>query len=238
MSKILIVKAGGTFPDYAGKRNDFEHWTAAGMGLGADQWEAVNVQAGAPLPDFAEFAGCAVTGSHDMVTDEAPWMLETMALLRRAADAGFPVLGICFGHQLLAHGLGGEAGYHPEGLEIGTADITLTEAARQDPLFSGLPEVFPGHVTHSQTALRLPKGATLLATGSHDPHQAFRLGQSVWGVQFHPEFDGPAIREYIARRSDFLKEQGRDVAAILATVRDTPESASLLKRFATHCLTR
>lgn len=238
MSKILIVKAGGTFPDYAGVRGDFEDWTAEGMGLPEGGRKAVNVQAGEPLPDPAGFAGCVVTGSHDMVTDDRPWMVETAAWLRRAANAGFPVLGICFGHQLLAHGLGGEAGYHPEGLEIGTADITLTEAAAEDPLFRKLPNRFPAHVTHSQTALKLPEGATLLGTGSHDPHQAFRLGESVWGVQFHPEFDTSAIKEYIARRKDNLIEQGRDADEILSTVRDTPESASLLKRFADYCLDR
>ena len=179
-----------------------------------------------------------ITGSHDMVTDALPWIADTAAWIRRAVDAGLPLLGICFGHQLMADALGGRADYHPGGVEIGTADITRTRASAEDPLFRGLPEVFPGHVTHSQTALKLPEGATLLATGSHDPHQAFRVGSSAWGVQFHPEFDAPAIREYIARREAELAASGRDVAAIRATVRDTPHSASLLKRFADYCLAR
>jgi GMP synthase (glutamine-hydrolysing) len=61
------------------------------------------------------------------------------------------------------------------------------------------------------------------------------VGESAWGVQFHPEFDAPAIREYIRRRGADLGEQGGDLAAIRATVRDTPESASLLRRFADYC---
>lgn len=238
MHKFLILKVGGTFPDYGAERGDFEHWTAEGMGLGPDEWESVNGQVGEPLPDPARYAGCAITGSHDMVTDGFPWIEAASAWLRRAVDAGLPLFGICFGHQLMAHALGGEAGYHPAGLEIGTADITRTESSNLDPLFRELPELFPGHVTHSQTALRLPEGAALLATGSHDPHQSFRVGMHAWGVQFHPEFDSPAIREYVARRRAELAAGGLDAEAILAAVRDTPASASLLRRFTDYCRTR
>jgi GMP synthase (glutamine-hydrolysing) len=235
MQKILIVKTGGTFADYAAERGDFEDWTAQGMALADGSWTSVDVRGGESLPEPADYAGGVITGSHDMVTDPLPWIADTAAWIRRAVAAGLPLLGICFGHQLMADALGGRADYHPGGLEIGTADITRSGASDGDPLFCGLPEVFPGHVTHAQTALKLPEGATLLATGSHDPHQAFRMGESAWGVQFHPEFDAPAIREYIRRRGADLGEQGCDVAAIRATVRDTPESASLLRRFADYC---
>ena len=238
MKKILIVKTGGTYADYAAGRGDFEDWTALGLSLPDGGWTCIDVRDGAVLPDPAGLAGAVITGSHDMVTDPLPWITDTKAWTRRAVDAGLPLLGICFGHQLMADALGGRAAYHPSGLEIGTADITRTAGSDQDPLFGGLPEVFPGHVTHSQTALKLPEGATLLATGTHDPHQAFRVGRSAWGVQFHPEFDAPAILEYIARREDELAKQTRGAAAIRATVRDTPESASLLKRFADYCLSR
>jgi GMP synthase (glutamine-hydrolysing) len=238
MQKFLIVKTGGTFADYAARRGDFEDWTARGMSLADGSWESVDIQAGAPLPDPAGYAGAVITGSHGMVTDALPWIADAAAWIRKAVEAGLPLFGICFGHQLMADALGGRADYHPDGVEIGTADITRTRASDDDPLFRGLPEVFPGHVTHSQTALKLPEGAVLLATGSHDPHQAFRVGDSAWGVQFHPEFDAPAIREYIRRRKAELEASGRDVAAIRDTVRDTEQSASLLRLFADYCLAR
>jgi GMP synthase (glutamine-hydrolysing) len=235
MKKLLIIKTGGTFDEYAAEQGDLEHWTARGMELDTGQWECVDVQAGERLPAPAGYIGCAITGSHDMVTDNARWIRDASAWVSKAVDARLPMLGICFGHQLMADALGGKAGYHPNGLEIGTAIVTRTEASDNDPLFSTLPKVFPGHVTHSQTALAIPPGAALLATGSHDPHQAFRVGENAWGVQFHPEFDVAAILHYIDLREETIAEQGLDVDAVRKTVKETPESASILKRFADYC---
>lgn len=238
MDKFLTVKTGGTFPDYAQKHKDFEHWTVAGMGLADGQWECVNVQEGEPLPDPTGFAGCVITGSHDMVTDRLDWMLATEVWIRRAAKAGLPMLGICFGHQILASALGGEAGFHPGGLEMGTVDITVTEAGRKDVLLGPLAPSFKGNMAHSQTVLGLPEDAVLLATGTHEPNQSYRVGDHVWGVQFHPEFNGEVIAMYRQDQRDKAVAEGRDPAALRIVAEDTPESASLLERFAEYCRTR
>lgn len=235
MRPFLIIKTGSTFGPTARALGDFEHWTAAAMGLTRDQWHPVNVQAGEPLPDPADYAGCAITGSHDMVTDPHPWIADTADWLRRAADHGLPVFGICFGHQLLGMALGGQSGYHPDGPEIGTVPVTLTDAAADDPLFCALPRTFPAHVTHSQTVLALPPEATLLGASAHDPHQAVRFAPSCWGVQFHPEFRARATRHYVREQADKLSAQGQDPAAVEAGVVETPESTGLLERFAQHC---
>jgi len=237
MSKtFLIVKTGGTYAEYAAAHGDFEQWTARNMGLAPDQWTSVDVRTGASLPEPGGFAGVAVTGSHDMVTDDLPWIEPTARWIARAVAADVPVFGICFGHQLMAHALGGESGYHPDGPEIGTVPVTPTPAAADDPLFSALPTPFPAHVTHSQTALRLPPGAALLARSAHDPHQAFRLGRCAWGVQFHPEFDEDITRVYTRAQADELRKMGQDPAAVEADVRPTPEAAGLLTAFARFCL--
>ena len=238
MEQILIVRTGGTFPEYAEKHKDFEHWTVQGMGLADGDWQCVNVRAGEILPDPERFAGAVITGSHDMVTDDTAWIRHAGDWVVRAVDANLPLLGICFGHQLMANALGGRADFHPDGVEIGTADIVLTDEGRRDALLGGLPPVFKGHVTHAQSALEIPPGAVLTATGSYDPHQGFRVGEHAWGVQFHPEFGADAIRYYIDQRESSLREEGRDVAAIRATVCDTPESASLLRRFTAYCRDR
>jgi GMP synthase (glutamine-hydrolysing) len=233
---ILVLKAGSTFDHLIPAKGDFEHWTAQGMGLAPDQWICADVRRGEPLPDPATLAGCVVTGSHDMATDDADWMLATGRWLAAAMDAGLPMLGICFGHQLMAHALGGRADYHPDGPEIGTVPVTLSHEAARDPLFASLPPVFAAHVTHSQTASVLPPGSAVLATSDHDRHQAFRLGRHAWGVQFHPEFDAEATRHYVTAQAAKITAHGNDPDAVRASVRDTPESASLLRLFAGYCL--
>lgn len=233
---MLILKTGSTFDGLAAVRGDFEHWTAQAMGLDPGQWVRADVRLGEPLPDPARLAGCVITGSHHMVTDDADWMLAAGRWLSLAMDAGLPLLGICFGHQLMAHALGGRAAYHPDGPEIGTVAVTLTAQAADDPLFSAMPPVFPAHVTHSQTALALPPQSVILATSDHDPHQAFRLGSRAWGVQFHPEFDAEATGHYVTAQAAKIVAHGGDPEAVRASVRETPESADLLRRFAGYCL--
>lgn len=235
MERFLIIKTGGTFEEFTHEHGDFEHWTANGMGMTLKDCLCVDVRTDALLPDPATIAGCVITGSHDMVTDDLPWITTTAQWLREAVKTDLPILGICFGHQLMAHALGGEAGFHPEGLEIGTVDVTLTEDGMADPLIGGLPSFFKGHVTHSQTALSLPPNATVLAASSHDPHQSFRVGNHAWGVQFHPEFDAEAIRYYIEQLKEKITAQGGNAKNLQDTVVETPESASVLKRFAAYC---
>lgn len=238
MQRFLIVKTGGTFPDYARENEDFEHWTARAMGLAEDQWDAVDVRAGADLPVCDDYAGTVITGSHDMVTDAMPWITVTGQWICQAVAAEHPLLGICFGHQLMAQALGGEAGYHPDGPEIGTVPVTLTPEAADDPLFSVLPHTFPAHVTHSQCALSLPPEAILLARSMHEAHQAFRIGPNAWGVQFHPEFNANASRNYVRMQTEKLLDMGLAPAAVEAGVTDTPESTGLLRKFVGLCAGR
>src|SRR5690606_16180821 len=133
---------------------------------------------------------------------------------------------------------GGEVDYRPQGMEIGSVPIDKTAEAGNDPLFANLPQHFMANVVHSQRVRRLPPDATLLANNAFEPHQAFRVGRSSWGVQFHPEFDDEAMRCYVDRLADDLTAKGVDVAAKRREVVPTAEAASLLQRFghlaATH----
>lgn len=235
MKPFLIVKTGGTFSDYSNLHGDFEDWTACAMALAPDQWECVNLQAGEKLPAPGDYAGIVLTGAHEMVTDDRKWIHDTAKWVRESVAGGFPMLGICFGHQLMAMALGGEAGFHPEGPEIGTMDIRLTEAAPHDPLFSQMPGIFPGHTTHYQCALTMPPKAVLICASEHEPHQAFRVGDHAWGVQFHPEFDAEAMRLYLTRQEETIAEHGGNVAQLLSNVRETKESTGLMKLFVSYC---
>jgi GMP synthase (glutamine-hydrolysing) len=170
-----------------------------------------------------------------MVTQNLDWSLRVEAWLVPVVTAGIPVLGICYGHQLLAKAMGGKVDFHPGGLEIGTTSITLTADALSDPLFQGLPQVFKIHTCHSQTVLALPPGAAPLANNTHDPHHAFRLGCAAWGVQFHPEYTPDIMAGYIRNMSPMIQALGKDPAEAQQQVTDTPEAAQVLTRFAGLC---
>lgn len=221
------------------RHRGFPHWIRVAAGLEPDAAVVVNVEAGAPLPERTgrqgrAFAGVIVTGSGAMVTDRAPWSEQSAQWLREAAHEGLPVFGICYGHQLLAHALGGEVGYNPTGREMGTVDVHLHPQAENDPLFARLPARFPAQATHLQSVLSAPAGATVLARSEQDACHAFRWGEHAWGVQFHPEFSARHMRGYVHARREALAREGRDPAALAAGVRATPLARRVLRRFVRH----
>jgi GMP synthase (glutamine-hydrolysing) len=232
MKRLLIVKTGGTLPELRARRGDYEAWIAEGMGLAPGEVDVVDVASGEPLPASDAPAGVVVTGSSAMVSHREVWSERAGEWLARAALGGTPVLGICYGHQLLAHALGGEVGRNPRGREIGTVVVRTLDVAQQDPLLRVWNHAEPAHVTHLESVLALPAGAVRLAESDLDPVQAFRVGERAWGVQFHPEFDAQTARSYIAARRDKLRTEGLDPDALLTGVRDTPGGPRILRRFA------
>lgn len=231
MKKLLIIKTGYAIKGIPPELLDFEHWTAAAAGLALEQCQTVTVIDGEVLPDALSCRGIVVTGSAAMVSDRHAWSEYTAQWLLGAMKSGVPILGICYGHQLLAHALGGHVDYHPRGREMGTKVIHRAPAALHDELFNVLPERFPAHVTHMQSVLRLPPATEVLAWNSFEAHHAVRFAPRVWGVQFHPEFTGTAMSHYLRIRSTALQQEGHDPTELLAAVTETAESEQLLRRF-------
>jgi GMP synthase (glutamine-hydrolysing) len=231
---LLFLQVGHTFEEIARERGDYDVWFKRALVGAQDQDDFVTLRAfdGAALPSHFAYRGIVISGSWSMVTDREPWSEAAAHYLRAAQSAGVPILGVCYGHQLLAHAFGGEVGYNPAGRHAGTADVVTTAAARSDALFSVLPEQLVVQVSHSQRVLALPEGALLLAHTARDPFHAFRLGDRTWAVQFHPEFDPEVSRRYIALRREKILAEGLDPDALIAGVRESDHGARLLARFA------
>lgn len=231
--RVVILKTGTTYPDIRNTFGDFDAWFVQGLSDDLDLSVADVVND--PLPgEPTDWDGVVVTGSPAMVSDREPWSEKTAQWINQAVTASIPLLGVCYGHQLLAHALGGEAGYHPEGRESGTHQVCLLDAASKDPLFSQLPSEFPAHLTHLQSALRLPANAVLLARSGFEPHQAFRVGPHAWGVQFHPEFTDKVMAAYLKVQRPELEKEGLDAGQLLNSVRPAPDASRLLRLFSDY----
>jgi len=232
MKHILIIKTGSTMPTLRQKRGDFEDWILTGMQSDKIEVTILDVTKGTPLPSPEHLYGIVITGSHAMVTEHQDWCEETAQWLRGSFEKQIPTLGICYGHQLLAYAAGGRVGNNPNGLEFGTVDVHLNEIAEKDPLFKDLPRTIQVHVSHTQSIFNLPPGTRTLASNSMETHHAFVLGDCVWGMQFHPEFDAEITRAYIGEHREAILQEGNNTDRLIETCVDTPHGSRLLQQFA------
>ena len=232
MKKLLIVNVGSAPEQQIRKFGDFETWAEKAIGevpLNIVFHDGVRN----PLPDDTSLAGIVIMGSLSMVTEETDWMKRLSGEIVKLTDHNIPVLGICFGHQLLAYAFGGKAGFNPNGLEVGTVKITRHTESDHDPIFSTLPKQFLAQTIHFQSALTLPENAVKLAESSLDRHHAFRIGNCTWGVQFHPEFSADIMTDMLANVKEelgsalFNKKQQQVV--------ETDDARKILVQFARIC---
>jgi GMP synthase (glutamine-hydrolysing) len=231
---VLILKAGTLAPvsdEFVLRHGDTEDTFIKSAGLGADEVEVVDVFRDVALPPVGQHAAVIVTGASAMVTEQAPWMLRTAEWLRRAVAQEQMVLGVCFGHQLLAHALGGTVGPLPAGIEAGSVSVSLHEGLEDDPLFGAVPASSRFQSHHYQVVLAPPPGAAILGRTALDPHQVLRHGPRVWGVQFHPELDLAMMKMLMDALWDDHAAFGIDPTALDAGLSETAEGPALLRRF-------
>jgi GMP synthase (glutamine-hydrolysing) len=227
---IVIIKTGEPVPRVLESRGHFHDLIAHAIG---DAWSGgygvVDVrEEGAAFPAPNAAAAFVITGSAANVPNREPWMLRTEAWLREVVASGAPTFGICFGHQILAQALGGEVQRNPRGREMGTVSI---ERLAEDPIFAGVPARFAANVTHVDSVVRLPPGATVLARSALESHQTIRFAERCYGVQFHPEMDAEVMRAYVETRREILEIERFDVDAMLGAIEDAEAGRETLRNF-------
>ena len=232
----LILKTGSAIPELIGRRGDFEHYFAKALGLSERQYDVLDARFALRLPQPAGVDAVIVTGSASAVHDHEPWSVQTGVFLKAVIAAGRPVLGVCYGHQLIADALGGRTGRNPNGREIGLVLVSVLEV---DPLLEGLPPVFPAFATHQDAVLEAPPLARVLAGNLNSPVQAMALGPRTRPGQFHPEFDADLMRSYLdARASVVDAELGPGAARRLREqVVDVDTGRIILSNFVRFCVT-
>ena len=229
--RVVVLRCGDAVPSVAARRGEFFGWIKDAVGDERTvEWSEVDARTSAPGSADAFI----ITGSASSVTERAAWMLRAEEFLREASAANVPILGICFGHQLLGQALGGRVEKNSKGREIGTVRLSLDDQARHDPLFGGLPQSIDINMTHVDTVAILPEGAQVLAQTNLEPRAAFRIEERrTWGVQFHPEIDGDAMRGYLAARESPIRSEGLPYDDILRAAVDTPHGPAILRAFVT-----
>ncbi len=227
---LLLVQMGHPPEDVRTAVGEQPQWFSAALGEPGPV-RVVCPFAGERLPATGTFRAAVITGSWAMVTDHAPWSEQTAEWTREAVLAGVPVLGVCYGHQLMAYALGGVVDYHPQGSEVGQIAVVLNAAAQHDPLLHDLPGTFDSFLSHEQSVIVPPPGAVVLGASSHDPHQIIRYSPTALSVQFHPEFTAPVMNKIINSRSERMAMKDKDRDALLSNVSETPVARSILQRF-------
>lgn len=236
---ILILKTGEAPPSVQQSRGDFEDWIAIGLGRSLTSLEVASVYKGDSLPPLDSISGVVITGSAAMVTERPDWSEASARWLAEIVEADrVPVLGLCYGHQLLAHALGGEVGSNPKGREMGTVDVVLDGERMENAAGSADPSpifeagVFHAHMSHVESVLRPPGDAKILGHSALDPHSVLEFGPRQWGVQFHPEFDCEIMQGYVEARREILTGEGFDPDRIIKEVVETEAATRVLARFA------
>ncbi|WP_448640127.1 type 1 glutamine amidotransferase [Geodermatophilus sp. URMC 63] len=211
MARLLVVVPHETDPP--ARLGDW--LTQAGLEL-----DERRLGAGDDLPETLDGVdGLLVLGGPQSATDDAgtsPELVGVRRVLAKALRDDLPTLAVCLGAQLLAEVGGGRVRPGVDGPEVGATLVAKRDTAASDPLFGPLPlspDVIQFH--HDEIA-ELPPGATLLASNPAYPHQAFRVGRHVYGLQFHIETTPEIVAEWAERDVVGVASTPFDAATVTA----------------------
>ncbi|MCS6911755.1 MAG: type 1 glutamine amidotransferase [Myxococcales bacterium] len=240
--RILLYKNGEADRDALGELGCYECWFA--RALPAEVTLEVHRGFERPRRPLSGYDGLLLSGSPRSLVEPEPWMDEAAELVREAARSGLATLGVCFGHQLIAHAFGGRVRRNPRGWEVGTVSVWLTARGRQDPLFCGLDEgggMLRVNQSHRDEVAELGPGMTVLASNEHSAVQAVALGDHVRGVQFHPEMGPGELQRLVRQRQALLDAEAaqrgqpdRRAEAVLRRTAETPSGPRLLRNWLDH----
>lgn len=195
----------------------FRHAPLEGIGLIADALERHHIASRtadlyldhAAAPDIADAAGLILMGGPMSANDDLPWLRHEIGAIQQAVQRAIPVLGVCLGAQLIARALGARVYRNPK-KEIGWSRLDWTEAAQDDPLFTGFRDPETVFQWHAET-FDLPAGAELLAHGDVCRNQALRAHGNVYALQFHLEVTPEIVADWL--RQDAACGELREAAA-------------------------
>jgi GMP synthase-like glutamine amidotransferase len=202
--KIGIIETGEVSPELKSRHGDYPAMFEALLGAvdPALEFATVRVVAGEMPASPGQADAWLMTGSRHGVYDDLPWIEPLKQFLRDCIAARVPVVGICFGHQILAEALGGRAVKSDRGWGLGVQDYSLVT---RPGWLEHVPDTFSVHALHQDQVVALPPGATVLATSEHCPYAALAYGDpenpDALTLQPHPEYDAGFMGELLTLRA-------------------------------------
>jgi len=174
------------------------------------------------------------SGEYYVSRENMPGFLDFLDFLREVVEQGFPCFASCYGYQCLIKALGGDVVEDVDNSEVGTYELSLTEAGSQDPLFRQLGPTFHAQMGHKDRALEQPDRIPNLVESHRSPFQALRIpGKPIWATQFHPELTQGTnldrFKHYLEGYSGHMDEL--EVKETFQRFKESPGASSLLRRF-------
>ena len=230
MSGTILLVHNGT--ERTGSEH-LERWaTAAGFAV-----VTVWAYAGELPAEAHGWAGMIVTGSPHGVHDDLPFIATEMAFLRAAAETATPVLGLCFGTQILGAALcGKDQVFRRASCEVGFLPLRLTREAAGDLLLAGAADPLRMLVWHNDEVRHDHADMRILASSELCPNQIWRWRDApVWGVQGHPEVTPALAPRWLENCRQALTKDGADTDALIAQSTDGARAGFLLDAFLEIC---
>ncbi|MEY2476703.1 MAG: hypothetical protein QOG87_2018 [Actinomycetota bacterium] len=178
-----------------------------------------------------ECDGWLATGSRHSVYEDLDWIASAARFVRDVRAAEIPFVGVCFGHQLLAHALGGTVARHDGGWGAG---IRRLDIVRTESWMEPAADACQLHFMHQDQVTEAPDGAIVLGRADHCEVAMFRVGDTMLGVQAHPEFTVAYAEALLTDRTERIGgDRATEALASLTTPTDEAVVAAWVARFLT-----
>jgi GMP synthase (glutamine-hydrolysing) len=237
--RVTLIKVGETFSELKPRVGCYEDWFQKGLSPYVNDWQIVNAFQGEALPSPHTVEAVIVTGSPVSVYENLPWSVNTGQWLAQVlATDTIPVLGICYGHQLIADALQGKVERSSQGREIG---VSIIDTIEEDPIFEGVTMPMQVWQSHIDEVSKIPSNAKVIASNAHTYAQGMAIGTQCRTVQWHPEMTHEIVEFYVQARANLIDQESGTGSAdfiIQNLPAHLPSGHQILHNFAKYWLNK
>ncbi len=219
--KIGILRAGRSPDELTESLGDYDEMFVKLLGGNGFEFETFSVVDGQFPGGAGDADGWLITGSKHGAYEDHEWIPPLENLIREVHSTGKPLVGVCFGHQIIAQALGGKVEKYGGGWSVGRTEYTL----------DGKPVTL--NAWHQDQVVELPKSARVVGSSDFCANAMLAYGDSIWTVQAHPEFPAEFIDGLIKTRGKGVvpSAQLEAAASVLAQPTDSADIATLMAQF-------